>query len=74
MYYIYAVYCEYYKSYAQLCKLIKDRMLNLQCCTRLFMEKQGFCRFDEAKFKTFGDFKTKQRKKYNFLPTSITFN
>lgn len=24
---------------AQLCKLIKDRMLNLQCCTRLFMEK-----------------------------------
>lgn len=50
----------------QLCKLIKDRMLNLQRCTRFFMEKQGFSRFDEAKCNflnvTFYFFvKTKQR-------------
>lgn len=48
---------------AQLCKLIKDRMLNV--AQILFMEKLGFCRFDEAKFKTF--FETKQRNLRNRL-------
>lgn len=28
---------------AQLCELIKDRMLNLQCCARSFMEKALYC-------------------------------